>query len=236
MIYERVAPSCACVRAHATRYVHSDLRSSLFGTAPVFGPIRTGPIHDRSRSSGILGQSVATLRPSRPFYIYRPALRGYVSCVLFAYFVLRTRRICPSHFRHVCLCSSVRSIDGDVDATRFLRRHRHRYRHRRPAYPGGIRRKVRGERAGRLLSAPCTCASLSTILRLHGMPELWKNASVCVCSSVCASGCVHQSAWCDGDVTRKKSWKLRKQCPRSLLYRPRRDCIFQRDSGISSRR
>lgn len=164
MIYERVG-QLVCVyvytyvRAYATRYVHSDLRSSLFGTTPVFGPIRTGPIHDRSRSSG---QSVATFRPlTISLYLPCSALPGYVSCVLFAYFVLRTRRICSSHFRHVCLCS-MGSIDGDVDATRFLH---HRRRH--PTYPGGIRRKARG--AGRLLSSSCTCANLSTIPRLCAM-------------------------------------------------------------------
>lgn len=37
-------------------------------------------------------------------------------CVLFAYFVLRTRRIRPGHFRHVCLCAPARDIDGDVNA------------------------------------------------------------------------------------------------------------------------
>lgn len=129
MIYERVGRCvcaralecvCVCVRACMTRYVHSDPRSSLFGTTPVFGPIRTGPIHDRSRRSGIPGQSVATDPPpphESQLYVYRSALPGYVSCVLFAYFVLRTRRICPfpacvslslgTEYRRGCRCNPV---------------------------------------------------------------------------------------------------------------------------------
>lgn len=61
--------------------------------------VRSGPVHDRPRSGGIFGQfDGETLRS-------RSSVRLFLdtSCVLFAYFVLRTRRARPSHFRHVCL-------------------------------------------------------------------------------------------------------------------------------------
>lgn len=92
-------------------------RSSLFGMTP--GP---RPIHDRPRSSRRFRTIAVCV--SRPFaFLYFSFGSGSSRIrprILFAYFVLRTRRIRSSHFRHVCLCSSTRSrIDGDVDATRF---------------------------------------------------------------------------------------------------------------------
>jgi len=72
-------------------------------------------------AAGVFGQSVCVrvyvCRDPSLFYISRSV--PVLPRILFAYFVLRTRRIRSSHFRHVCLCSSTRNcIDGDVDATR----------------------------------------------------------------------------------------------------------------------
>lgn len=69
--------------------------------------------------AGVFGQSVCMCVATLRFYISRSGSSCIRSRVLFAYFVLRTRQIRSSHFRHVCLCSSARDrIDGDVDAIR----------------------------------------------------------------------------------------------------------------------
>lgn len=134
-------------------------RSSLFGTVPVFGSTR--PIHDRSRSSRrfrTIGVCVyVCCDPSLLYLSFGSGSSCIRPRVLFAYFVLRTRRIRSSHFRHVCLCSSARDrIDGDVDATRFRCRTVSLWRST----------KKSGKKA-LLSAASCTCASLSTIPRLH---------------------------------------------------------------------
>lgn len=120
--------------------------------------VRLVPFTIGRAAAGVFGQSPCVcLCVLRPFVLYLSFGSGS-SCirprVLFAYFVLRTRRIRSSHFRHVCLCSSARDrIDADVDATRSC-----------TYLFGEARRKAERKHCFLLLLAR---ASLSTIPRLH---------------------------------------------------------------------
>lgn len=118
--------TAVCVYERDITYTHQ--LSSLFGMAPIFGPIQMYHslsihplfplIHDRSRSSGIFGQSVAQSSnilhlPCRLFWIRS----AYYSLISFSVHVESGRAIS-------CMCVSVHFqtqgiSDGNVDATWF---------------------------------------------------------------------------------------------------------------------
>lgn len=101
-----------CMRMYARRCTRATLRALtsvsefIWHGASNRDPIRTVPIDDRPRARQ---RYFRTIGGDPPLHISPCSVPSFLdmSCVLFAYFVLRTRRARPSHFRHVCLRSSV---------------------------------------------------------------------------------------------------------------------------------
>jgi len=95
VIYERVVGRmrCATLREHSPLFEFIWHRSSARSDSILF----------------TIGRSAAAFsdnpmaKPSALYLSFGPALPTDTFRVLFAYFVLRTRRARPSHFRHVCL-------------------------------------------------------------------------------------------------------------------------------------
>lgn len=97
-------------RCRFARCTNTYFRSSLFGTGPGFDPIRMGSLFTIGCAAAFSDDTAETRRSTSSVPIRS---LPNTSCVLFAYFVLRTRRGCPRYFRrpYVSPASPTRSID-----------------------------------------------------------------------------------------------------------------------------
>lgn len=193
---------------HDASGVESDLDAGgMVGRSPTIG---------RARDGGIFGQSVA----GEILHSISSPARSHPSCVLFAYFVLRTRRIRPGHFRHVCLPACAPAHTG-ISTAMSMQPGSRPY-----TYFRGKTKKGTGE----MRVAHC----LLLLARARGT-----YLRFCVCARcarmyvyVCQRGASRRVA---SVVTSVREWsRLGKQCP---LYIAHVGIIyFTSDSGINSLR